>query len=149
MKILQYIRLHVKNSITQIVHYNTVLFLKYAHSRYAKCLLTNTQKQLNYFLRKIQTLRVNNSRILRNQNARLSGHYFYMNTKMWRDFQICISVPLTDFFLMKLSIAYVLIYFLFNFHIFFSWQEFRYSSYRPPHTYVTFAKRNYFSENSK
>ena len=45
-------------------------------------------------LRKIQTLRVNNSRILRIQNATFSGYHFYMNTNIWRDFQICISVPL-------------------------------------------------------
>ena len=45
-------------------------------------------------LRKIQTLRANNSRILRIQNAKFSGYYFHMNTNIWRDFQICISVPL-------------------------------------------------------
>ena len=32
-----------------------------------------------YFLRKIQTLRVNNSRILSIKNAKFSGYYFYMN----------------------------------------------------------------------
>ena len=47
-----------------------------------------------YFLRKIQTLHGNNSRILRIQNAIFSGYYFYMDTNIWRDFQICISVPL-------------------------------------------------------
>ena len=45
-------------------------------------------------LGKVQTLRVNNSRILKIQNAKFSGYYFHMNTNMWRDFQICISVPL-------------------------------------------------------
>ena len=30
MKILQYIRLHIKNSITQIAHYNTFHFLRCA-----------------------------------------------------------------------------------------------------------------------
>ena len=34
---------------------------------------------LAYFLRKIQTLRVNNSRILMIENAKLSGYYFYIN----------------------------------------------------------------------
>ena len=38
---------------------------------------------------KVQTLRVNNSKILRIQNAKFSGYCFYMNTKKWRDFQIC------------------------------------------------------------
>ena len=41
MKILQYIRLHIKNSITQIAHYNTFHFLWYVHFIYAKCLFTN------------------------------------------------------------------------------------------------------------
>ena len=30
------------------------------------------------------------------QNAKFSGYYFYMNTNLWRDFQICISVPLKE-----------------------------------------------------
>ena len=47
MKILQQIRLHIKNSIMQIAHYNTFHFLRYAHFRFAKCLFTNIQKQKN------------------------------------------------------------------------------------------------------
>ena len=43
----------------------------------------------------MQTLRANDLRILKIQNANFSGYYFYMNTNIWRDFQICISVPLT------------------------------------------------------
>ena len=43
---------------------------------------------------KIQTLRVNNSRILTIKNAKFSGCYFYMNPNIWGEFQICISVPL-------------------------------------------------------
>ena len=39
---------------------------------------------------------MNNSRILRIQNATFSGYYFYMDIKMLIDFQICISVPLTQ-----------------------------------------------------
>ena len=42
----------------------------------------------------IQTLRVNNSRILTIMNAKFSGYYFYMNLNIWGDFQICISVTL-------------------------------------------------------
>ena len=42
----------------------------------------------------MQTLRVNNSRILRTKNAKFSGYYFYLNTDIWGDFQIYISVPL-------------------------------------------------------
>ena len=43
---------------------------------------------------KIQILRVNNSKILRIKNAKLSEYYFHMNLNIWGDFQICISVPL-------------------------------------------------------
>ena len=50
--------------------------------------------KLSYFLRKIQTLRVNKSRILTIKNAKFSGYYFYMNFTIWEDFQICISIPL-------------------------------------------------------
>ena len=46
-----------------------------------------------YFLRKIQTLRVNNSRILRIKNTKFSGYYFNTNTNVQGDFQFCISVP--------------------------------------------------------
>ena len=35
-------------------------------------------KKIAYFLRKVQTLRINNSRILTIKNAKFSGHYFYM-----------------------------------------------------------------------
>ena len=52
------------------------------------------RQKVAYFLRKIQTLRANNSRILKIKNAKFSG-YFYMNKNIWRDFQICISIPLT------------------------------------------------------
>ena len=45
MKILQYICLHIKNSITQNAHYNTFQFLRQVHFRYAKCGFTNKQKQ--------------------------------------------------------------------------------------------------------
>ena len=37
---------------------------------------------------------MNNSRILRTKNAKFSEHYFYLNTNMYGNFQICISVPL-------------------------------------------------------
>ena len=45
-------------------------------------------------MRKIQTLRVNNSRIFTIKDAKLSGYCFFMNLNIWGDFQICISVPL-------------------------------------------------------
>ena len=55
---------------------------------------TNFTGELVYLLRKIQTLRVNNSRIFTNKNAKFSGYYTFMTLNMWGDFQICISVPL-------------------------------------------------------
>ena len=42
-----------------------------------------------------QTLRVSDWIIFRNKNAKFSGSYFYMKTRIKGDFQICISVPLT------------------------------------------------------
>ena len=45
MKILQYVRLHIKNSVTQVVHCKIFHFLRYAHFRYAKCLFAKIQKQ--------------------------------------------------------------------------------------------------------
>ena len=43
----------------------------------------------------MQTLRVNNSIIIRIKNA-FSGYYFYINTNIYGDFQICISVTLNS-----------------------------------------------------
>ena len=48
-------------------------------------------------LRKIQTLRVNNLRILTIKNTKLSRYYFYINLNILGDIQICISVPLRHF----------------------------------------------------
>ena len=47
----------------------------------------------------MQTLRVYNSRILKNKNAKFSGYYFCMNTNIKGNFQICISVPLSNIIL--------------------------------------------------
>ena len=55
-----------------------------------------TIEKLAYFLRKIQSLWVNNSRILTIKNAKLSGYYFYINLNILGDFQICVSVPLNS-----------------------------------------------------
>ena len=46
-------------------------------------------------LRNLQTLRANNSRTLSIENVKFSGHCFYMNINIYRDFQICISVLLS------------------------------------------------------
>ena len=52
--------------------------------------------KIAYFLRKILTLRANNSENMKIKNAKLSGHHFYMNQMKQGDFQICISVPLNS-----------------------------------------------------
>ena len=49
--------------------------------------------KIRLLLRKIQTLLVNNWRILMMKNAKRSD-YFYLNLDIWADFQICIIVPL-------------------------------------------------------
>ena len=57
----------------------------------------NVCLKVAYFLRKIQTLRVNSSRILWIKNAKFSGYCFYMNTKLklpnprWCTFGFCPS----------------------------------------------------------
>ena len=79
----------------KISHKITLYFLRYAHLTYVKSLFTNIQKQQNIFLRNVQTSLVNNSRILRIDNAKFSEYCFHMNTNIQGDFQICISVPLT------------------------------------------------------
>ena len=53
------------------------------------------KKIVAYFLRKIQTLRANNWRIRRIHNAKFSVYYFYINRNKYRDFQICVSVPVS------------------------------------------------------
>ena len=41
-------------------------------------------------------LRVNDLSILRTENAKFSGYYFYMNTNVKEVFKISVSVPLTQ-----------------------------------------------------
>ena len=45
----------------------------------------------------LQTLRANNSRILRIKNPKFSGCYFDFNTNMYGDFKICNTVPLSHY----------------------------------------------------
>ena len=51
--------------------------------------------KISLLFKKIQTLRLNNSRILTIKNAKFSGYHFYINLNIYADFQICISVPLS------------------------------------------------------
>ena len=83
----------------KILDQNSFYFLKFADTRYVKSLLTNIWKQYNILkisllFNKFTNFTANNSIILRIRNAKFSGYYFYMNTNIKRDFQICFSVPL-------------------------------------------------------
>ena len=84
-------RFHIKTRFT---------FWDMRKGRYVKSLLTNIQKQENMLkislpFKNLQTSRTNNSRIFRINNAKFEGYCFNMNTNIYGDFQICISVPLT------------------------------------------------------
>ena len=71
--------------------------MRYVHPRYMKCLFClQTYRINNYFLRKIQTSPVNNSKIPRFKIAKFLGHCFYMKPSIQCNFQICISVPLRE-----------------------------------------------------
>ena len=72
--------------------------------------LKNTLKSNKNVLRKIRTYRVNNLRILKIKNVKLAGYYFYIwnayleRIGTYRNFQICIGVPLGMFDLLIISI---------------------------------------------
>ena len=81
-------------------HYNIFYILRYAHVRYVKCLFTNIQKQWNVL--KINSLfkkfanftgKFANSIILKIRNGEFARQCFYINTDIYGDFQIYISVP--------------------------------------------------------
>ena len=54
-------------------------------------------EKVGYLLRKMQTSRVSNSRILRIENAKCSGYYFDINPNIQWNFQIYISLPLSSY----------------------------------------------------
>ena len=100
MKILQYIRLHIKNSIMQIAHYNNFHFSRYTHLRYAKGSFPNIQKQQKRLKNSLPFKKNTNFTGEQLENSQdsecVSGYYFYMNTNLWNEFQVCISVPLSN-----------------------------------------------------
>ena len=60
--------------------------------------------KISLLFRNLQTSWTNNSRIRSNKNAKFSGYCFYLNTNIYGDIQICISVPLMHFgFALELS----------------------------------------------
>ena len=87
MKIFLYVRLHLKTIPWKFCIPNPKNYLViYPQSFRNVCLQTyrnnRIRQKVAYFLRKIQTLWVNNSRILRIKNAKFSGFCFYMNTNV-------------------------------------------------------------------
>ena len=70
-------------------------------------------QKLAYFLRKVLTLRVNNSRILTIKYAKFSGYYFYIDLNILGDFQICFSVPLSVAYYIEILSCQDTLYFLY------------------------------------
>ena len=69
--------------------------MNYFPVNFVKCLFANIQNQkVAFFLRNRQGLRVNNSIILRVENAKFWGYYCYVNYNIKGNFQTCISIPL-------------------------------------------------------
>ena len=58
--------------------------------------------KISLLFKTLQTSLVNNSNILRIQDAKFSGYCFYMNTNIYGDFRICISVTLILLLYVKL-----------------------------------------------
>ena len=52
--------------------------------------------KISLLFKKNTNLPVNNSRILTIKNAKFSGYYLYINLNILGDFQICISVLLSN-----------------------------------------------------
>ena len=57
-------------------------------------------EKLANLLRNLQTSRANNSRIHKISTPKFPGYCFYINTNIYEDFQICISVPLIKFLIL-------------------------------------------------
>ena len=99
MKICQYLCLHMKIICWRFhVKIPFTFWVTRMWDMWNVCLQTFRDNKicwkLVYFLRNLQTLRANNSRILRIKNAKFSGYCFYTYTNIYRDFQICIIAPL-------------------------------------------------------
>ena len=104
MKICQYLRLHMKMSRRFHIKTTFTFWDMRTWDMWKVCLHT-------YFLRNLQTLRENNSWILRIKKTKLFGYPFDMNTGISGDFQICISVLLIDCVnIWKMSVAANLVF---------------------------------------
>ena len=96
----QYLHLHMK-IICWRFHIKTPTFWDMRMwNMWKVCLQTFRNNKiwwkLAYFLTDLSNSRANNSRILRIKNAKFSGYCFDINTNIYGDFQICISVPLIE-----------------------------------------------------
>ena len=105
MKICQYLLLHTKMLklilLFEICPCEICKKFVYKHSETKEYV-----KNQPIFLRNSQTSRANNFRILRIKNAKFLGYWFYVNSNIYGDFQICISVPFKSF--CKLSLHFPL-----------------------------------------
>ena len=96
LKISPYVRVYIKILSWKFRILKVCEMFVYKHTETIEYV-----KKLAYCLRKIQTLRVNNSRIL--MIKKFSGYYFHINLNILGDFQICISVPLNILCLNNMS----------------------------------------------
>ena len=108
-KICQYLRLHTK-AICWRFHIKSPFTFWDMHmwNMWKVCLQTFSKNRISwklaYFLRNLQTSRVNNLKTLTTENVKFSRYCFYMNTNTYWDFQVYISVPLNILiFLLLLS----------------------------------------------
>ena len=100
LKICQYLPLHMKIMYVEDFTLKQLLLFEICARDICEKFVNKHSRTIEkvenwaYFLWNLQTLLANNSRILRIKNGKCSGYCFYMNTNIYRDFQICISVPL-------------------------------------------------------
>ena len=100
MKIYQYLRVYIKIICRRfrIIILSTFWDIIRTREIWYVCLQTYRKNRIcykvAYFLRKIQTSRVNKSRILGCKNVKFSGYCFYMESSIQWNFQIWIIVPL-------------------------------------------------------
>ena len=112
MKIWQYFRLHLKIICWRFHIKNLSLFEICAREIWEKFVYKHSEtigyvQKLAHFLRNLQTSRASNSRIHRIKNAKFSGYCFYMNNNIKGDFQICISVALSELDLWKYDLKFI------------------------------------------
>ena len=75
--------------------------MRYVDVRYVKSLLTNIQKQQNKMkislvFKKFTNCMGEKLKHFLDEESEIFRVLFYVNTNIYGDFQICISVPLTD-----------------------------------------------------